>query len=359
VGQGSTGLLDFNLSALPAGLTGASILKANLTIYINRVESPGSLEVLQVNTGWTEKTVTFATQPQTTPLGINAAVAWSGYLTLDVTPLVRRWIDNLAGQHGFALTGSASTPGALFMVDSKESSTTSHPAALEVIVNQAVGPPGPQGPPGVNGATGPPGLPGPAGPAGPRGSNASITLQSVCTALGFQTVSDCQFWMSSARLYRFVFVTASSYPGNPGALSSADFLCQRDATLAGLSGSYKAWFSTSQMSAASRLTHSGLPYRMPDSARTLVADSYDSLITQGIRANINVTAKGGAQSATQVWTGTSPTGSSLPRNCNDWTTNFPGATGIAGSLVSTPSSAWTDAGDWPCDSRFPLYCFER
>jgi hypothetical protein len=206
VGQGATGLLDFNLAALPAGLTGASILKANLTIYINRVEAPGFLDVLQVNTGWTEKTVTFATQPQTTPLGINAAVAGSGFLTLDVTPLVRRWIDNLAGQHGFALTASASTPGALFMVDSKESSTTSHPAALEVIVNQAVGPPGPQGPPGVNGATGPPGLmgpighagapgpPGPAGPAGPPGSNASITLQSVCSLLGFQALSDCQFW---------------------------------------------------------------------------------------------------------------------------------------------------------------------
>jgi hypothetical protein len=185
VGQGATGLLDFNLSALPAGLTGASILKANLTIYVNRVEAPGSIEVLQVNTGWTEKTVTFATQPQTTPLGINAAVAGSGYLTLDVTPLVRRWIDNLAGQHGFALTASASTPGALFMVDSKESSATSHPAALEVIVNQAAGPPGPPGP---NGAPGPP------GPAG--------AVWTGTTAAGSSNSLSCGDWTASGRANR-------------------------------------------------------------------------------------------------------------------------------------------------------------
>src|SRR5271157_4673874 len=58
--------LRFNLSTLPSN---ASIDKATLRLFVNSVTTPGSFDVYQVNTAWTESTLTFNNAP---PLGVSA-----------------------------------------------------------------------------------------------------------------------------------------------------------------------------------------------------------------------------------------------------------------------------------------------
>ena len=55
--------------------------------------------------------------------------------------------------------------------------------------------------------------------------------------------------------YQKVFVTSTTYTGNLGGLSGADSKCQARATAANLSGVWKAWLSTGDLAASSRITH--------------------------------------------------------------------------------------------------------
>jgi hypothetical protein len=45
-------------------------------------------------------------------------------------------------------------------------------------------------------------------------------------------------------------------------LSGADAKCQSEANTAGLSGTYKAWLSSTTTNAANRLNHATVPYKM-------------------------------------------------------------------------------------------------
>src|SRR5262249_3511124 len=52
-----------------------------------------------------------------------------------------------------------------------------------------------------------------------------------------------------------VFVSTTRFTPNQG-VATADTLCQTDATTLGLTGTYKAWLSTSTTSASAHVTHS-------------------------------------------------------------------------------------------------------
>lgn len=54
VGNGNTALLDFNLRSLPSGVTASQISHATLTLFINRVNAGGQVNLAPVNAGWTE-----------------------------------------------------------------------------------------------------------------------------------------------------------------------------------------------------------------------------------------------------------------------------------------------------------------
>src|SRR6185369_17946453 len=156
-----------------------------------------------------------------------------------------------------------------------------------------VGPAGPQGPAGSQG---------PAGPAGPPGSSATVTPASVCTALGYSDVADCLTIFSPPK---FVFITNGSFDGNLGGLKGADQVCQSEAAVGGLPGTYRAWLSSSQSSVASRFTHSTGKYILPDSAHTLLANNFTDLISNGPRALIKFRADGTSVPTPKfAWTGT-------------------------------------------------------
>ena len=166
----NVGLVQFSLSGLPAGTTGAGIAKATLTLFVNKVNAAGAIDINAAGSSWTESTVTSATAP-----GLAASVAagvpvtTAGvYITVDATNLVRNWVDNFTPNHGFVLLANAGAPATNVLFDSKENTASSHPALLDISL-AGTGAAGPQGPTGPAGSTGPTGPAGPQGPIGPQG----------------------------------------------------------------------------------------------------------------------------------------------------------------------------------------------
>ena len=63
VGNGSSALVQFDLSSLPSGTTSASVTKANLILYVERLPASGALDLSSATSGWAELTTTFNTSP--------------------------------------------------------------------------------------------------------------------------------------------------------------------------------------------------------------------------------------------------------------------------------------------------------
>ncbi len=158
----NTALVQFGLNSIPAGTTGAQIAAAQMTVFVNKVVTPGVLNFSVVSSPWIEATTDLASSPAisgspfyTTSFSVGAA---STFVTLDVTAQVQSWLDNPGTNFGIAISSTGS-----MLLDSKESSATSHPAMLNISLT------GPQGPAGQTGPIGPPGTPGATGPIGQTG----------------------------------------------------------------------------------------------------------------------------------------------------------------------------------------------
>src|SRR5215813_6898929 len=177
IGAGNTGLIQFDLSQLPPRLTAAQINKATMTFFVNTVLFSGGVDISVVTGAWTESGVTFNNRPTfLSPFAINVPVtANRQYITVDVTQQVQDWVSGATANNGFQISAAAGAPSTVVSLDSKENTTTSHPAFLDVVIASSgpTGPTGPIGPTGPAGATGPAGVAGPTGatgPAGPAGS---------------------------------------------------------------------------------------------------------------------------------------------------------------------------------------------
>jgi hypothetical protein len=174
VGGGATGLLRFDLGTLPAGTTSAKLVKATLVLYVNRVGSPGAVDLHPVNAAWAEAGVTATNLP---PSGGNSLfgvpVAGAGnYMAVDVTAQVKSWITNPASNFGWAIAPALSAPGTVAFFDSKENTATGHVARLDITLAD-------QGPQGVQGVQGPKGDTGPQGLKGDTGAPGLQGLQGV------------------------------------------------------------------------------------------------------------------------------------------------------------------------------------
>ncbi|MBN1944295.1 MAG: hypothetical protein JW797_01410 [Bradymonadales bacterium] len=169
-----------------------------------------------------------------------------------------------------------------------------------------------------------------------------------------------------------VFLSSDEYYGNLGGLAAADAACQRLAEEEGLPGTYKAWLSDSQTSAADRLTHSIVPYVRVDDE--VVANNWADLTDgSGLQHAISVSEGGydwynwccncfavpGGCGA--VWTATAPNGTLQGSTCGDWTNRD--AMGGEGIYCLESSTSWTR---WPdgtsnvdCQHARSLYCFQQ
>jgi hypothetical protein len=189
-------LLQFDLSTLPAGTTAATVAKATLTLY---VEAPsgsyklaGTFGVQLVGGPWSEGTVTYNSRPSLGAVVASNIPAGPGnmFVAVDVTAEVQEWL-NGTPNYGLALVPGA--VGTTIRFDSKENTTTSHPAQLDITLTGPQGPAGPMGPQGIQGLQGlqgiqgPPGSQGPAGPAG--GGPAFVTTILVSPVMSGGAIS--------------------------------------------------------------------------------------------------------------------------------------------------------------------------
>ena len=164
------GFAGFDFSALPVS---ATIQKATLRIWVDKVWDGGTVDVFPVLGPWGENSLNSSNAP---PLGSPVAsmtltsATESRYVTVDVTSLVQEWWEGSLTDYGIALVGDATDSVWVDFV-SKEGRSLGQPMEIEV-VQVVAGPEGPAGPPGTTGPqgqAGPQGSAGPQGPTGPQG----------------------------------------------------------------------------------------------------------------------------------------------------------------------------------------------
>jgi hypothetical protein len=167
----SFGLLQFDLGQLPGGVTGPQVQKATLTIFIDHVNSPGTMNIDTVSstTPWTESAVNGNTLigPQAAVATAVPVTAASTFISVDATAAVQGWVNSPTSNNGFLVLANGSTS---FQFDSKENTATSHPPTLTITLANT----GPTGATGPAGATGPTGATGAAGSTGPTGAASSV-----------------------------------------------------------------------------------------------------------------------------------------------------------------------------------------
>jgi len=174
VSTGNYGLVQFDLSRLTAlGLVSSNIQQATLLIYVNKVLASGGLDFALAGQSWSETGATYNNFNQGlvgAPFASNVAVSATGqYVMLDVTSQVQAWITGAVTNNGIIIKPAVAAPTTSVVLDTKESTTTSHAAMLDVVLT-ASGQTGPAGPSGPSGATGPSGPSGPTGNTGPTGA---------------------------------------------------------------------------------------------------------------------------------------------------------------------------------------------
>ncbi len=164
-----------------------------------------------------------------------------------------------------------------------------------------------------------------------------------------------------------VFVSSAQMNPLFGSLMASDGICQSLADARNLGGTWMAWISDSTGSPSTRFTRAAVPYRLVDG--TLVANDWGSLTSGTLAHPINMDEAGTTitidSSVTEVWTGTTPSGTYAGASCQDWTTTR--ASGIMCSLVCAEVGVleladfgWTAVYFQFCDRTDEhLYCFEQ
>jgi hypothetical protein len=153
-----------------------------------------------------------------------------------------------------------------------------------------------------------------------------------------------------------VFASSSTHTGNLGGLAGADGICQSLADAEGLSGTFKAWLSSSTVTASSRLTHATIPYYLPNN--TKIADDWSDLVDGTIDNPLNANEAGTTLPSFLPWTGATHTGGIATYQCSDWTSSANAQFGSNGSSTRT-DLAWTLNNTRRCDTVTRVFCFQQ
>ena len=128
-----TSFIQFDLSSIPSGYTSADITKASLKLYVNAVTTAGSFNVDYVNGTWTETTIDASNAPAlgtTIVASVPLTTADKNqYILVDVTTAVQAWLSGTPND-GIALVANSPLNASF---DSKESTSTSHAAELDIV----------------------------------------------------------------------------------------------------------------------------------------------------------------------------------------------------------------------------------
>ena len=149
------------------------------------------------------------------------------------------------------------------------------------------------------------------------------------------------------------FVTSSVHTGNLGGLAGADAICQARASAVGLTGTYRAWLSTTTVNAIDRLgTASG--WVRPD-GRPFVNSRAD-LVAGRIFYPLILNERNASEAGDTVWTATQANGLGNPNSCANWTSTTDAGQPTIG-FDDQGTTGWTQNGGAACTSSNHLYCF--
>ncbi len=181
-GAGYQGIVKFDLSTVPAG---ATVSKATLILFVKTVTAGGNLNFSKANGAWVESTVNGTTNTTVSGGAVASGIPVSTagtYVYVDATAAVAGWLATPSSNNGFFIAPGDGTVNVAF--DSKESTSTSHPAMLSVILSSAGGATGATGATGPAGATGATGATGTAGAAGATGATGTTGTVGATGATG-------------------------------------------------------------------------------------------------------------------------------------------------------------------------------
>jgi hypothetical protein len=153
--------------------------------------------------------------------------------------------------------------------------------------------------------------------------------------------------------HNIVFVTSAIYTRDLGGLDGADSNCRTRAITQGLSGTFKAWLSGIEGSAASRLVQSELPYVRTDGV--VIADNWTDLTDGSLANTIDI-------SAGSFWSCTMSDGSTKA-GCDamDWSSDSLTSGYSAGNTQKLDYwwSQWTNAGGGTTSDPRSLLCIQQ
>jgi hypothetical protein len=104
--SGFQGLVQFDLSTLPAGTTSSNISKATLVLFVKAVNAAGTVNISTANGAWTESGVNGNNAPtagQSVASGV-AVSAMGSYLYVDATSAIQSWVTTPDSNNGFIVT---------------------------------------------------------------------------------------------------------------------------------------------------------------------------------------------------------------------------------------------------------------
>jgi hypothetical protein len=161
-------------------------------------------------------------------------------------------------------------------------------------------------------------------------------------------------------VFNVAFVTSTTFTGDLRGQTGADTECATLATAAGLSGTWKAWLSTSTLDAVTKLG-SARGFVRPDGKP--FADRVSDIKAGKILNPLTLDEAGIDDGFQEVWTGTTNDGLVAGSStCADWTSTSMMVFGEVGVSTGGPG-AWSDEGGSSgrsnsCSANSAFYCFD-
>jgi hypothetical protein len=194
----SVALVQFDLTPL-SGVQASNVNKAVMYLFVKSITTAGQITVSNVPTAWSESAVTFTTAPaqgavQNT-VAVTTALEW---VAVDITPLVQGWLATPSSNLGVMITAAAAYPNTTVNFDTKETTLTSHPAFLDVVLIGPAGATGATGAQATAGTAGAQGIAGATGSQGPVGAaGATVGTYNLGTAANGVAFDGTYIWVAN------------------------------------------------------------------------------------------------------------------------------------------------------------------